>query len=204
MIDIFVLLDRIGNFKNQIKSRTNWPVYKTCFATLIACFLFNVPFYLAYCPISLTVMLNQTTVFTIWYGGNSDYFGKQLVGTIWLAFFLLVRDFGVMLTQLALSIMSIVLLKRYLEKKKTRFEALNTNQLSIKANNRVETAVSNHERASNLNLSHHAVNNNNVNSITVVGARFGNSVGISVSLRRATKEKISSADQKATVYYTIH
>jgi hypothetical protein len=200
MLDIFVLLDRIGNFNNRVKARINWPVYKTCLATIIACFLFNVPFYLAYCPISLTVMLNQTTAFTIWYGGNSDYFGKQLIGTIWLAFFLVVRDFGVMVAQLALNIVSIVLLKRYLEKKKTRFETATTQRPSIVNNNRVETAVSNHVRESHSNLTHSAVNQNNMSG---VGTGVGNSLRSSVTLRQVKKEKISSADQKATVIKKI-
>jgi hypothetical protein len=198
MIDIFILLDRIGNFNKRVQTWIKLPVYKTCVITFITCFLFNIPFFLNYCPASLTVMLNATTPFTIWYGAATPYFTQLLIGTVWMAFYLVVRDFGIMVAQLVLNLVSIVLLKRYLEKKKSQFQTASTVQPSVLPNNRVSAAVS-HTAGHSLNESNSnkmasVVNNNN--SVVATGDA---SVKSGVQKRRPKKEKISSADQKATV-----
>jgi hypothetical protein len=117
MIDIYILLDRIGNFNRRVKSWTSkWPVYRVCAITLIACSIFCIPFFLAYCSCSLTVKLNPSTQFTIWFGGVSEL-SQTLTMTVLLFFLLAVKEFAVLLVQIALNVVSIVLLKRFLMKK---------------------------------------------------------------------------------------
>jgi hypothetical protein len=129
-------------------------------------------------------MLNATTPFSIWYTGTTGYFGGQLVGAIWLAFFLVVRDFGIMVAQLAFNLYSIVLLKRYLEKKRA-------------LHNRVSPGTATVDAADGGGISMYtatAITRNN-DAVT----KRGEEEGTSRTVVGRRKEKISAADQKATV-----
>jgi hypothetical protein len=122
LIDIFILLDRIGNFNNRVKTWAKLPPVKTCTFSFIACIIFNLPFFIVYYPASKTVMLNATISFTIWYGGSRVSVDAQLEFVLFFIY-LVIRDFGHMIVQLAMNIASIVLLVQYLERKKSRLRA---------------------------------------------------------------------------------
>jgi hypothetical protein len=175
MIDIFILIDRIGRFNPRIKALVNWPVYKTCAVTFVAVFVFCLPLFAAYSSNKLTVMLNETTPFTIWYAGASPYFNVKLIGAIWLAVLLLVKDGLVMIVQLALNVASIILLKQFWRKK-----------IRFITNNRVTAAA-------------RTVTMREVNNTNAAGNRAsfaGSNLSSTISSRRVN---ISVADQKATV-----
>jgi hypothetical protein len=180
LIDIYILLDRIANFNNRVKAWINWPVYKTCIITFIACFLFNIPSFVSFSPWPVTVMLNSTSPFTIWLTGTSDYFGSNLIGKIWLGFFLAVRDFGVMAAQISLNLYSIVLLKQHLGKKR----ALHNSRVSP-GNESIQT------RSVMTQMNAVSIKRTEVN-------------GSSTTTNSRRKEKISAADQRATVRLYIY
>jgi hypothetical protein len=129
-------------------------------------------------------MLNATTPYSIWFTAPSGYFGQQLVGAIWLGFSLVVREFGIMMTQLALNICSIVLLKRYLEKKRAFHNRVSPGTGTVGT---VNGGVESLNTATLVTL-----NNDSV-------ARRGDEGDKSRTAVGRKKEKISAADQKTTV-----
>jgi hypothetical protein len=190
MIDIFTVLDRIGNFNRRVKTIFHYPMYRTCFITFIACSAFSVPLFLAYGPESQTVMLNSTSSLTIWYPGASPYFSMKLIGTVWLAIILAVKDFVTMVVQLVLNIISIILLKRYVEKK---IQLTSRNGLAS-SKNRVTpmTATTSTQEAN-------TANGSKTNSKVSAASRWK----VGLLKNKNTKPRVSSADQRATVSFLL-
>jgi hypothetical protein len=142
------------------------------------------PLFLAYAPFSVTVKLNATTPFTIWFASASPYFSKQLIGVVWIALIVLIKDLLVMILQLALNMVSIVLLKRHLGKK----IQLTATPMLININRVAAAAPVTYRAGNELNTAVFANNNNGVAS----------NEG-SVRERSSIFEQISASDRKATV-----
>jgi hypothetical protein len=186
MVDIFILLDRIGNFNKRVKElTTKWSVYRTCAITFVTCSIFCIPLFLAYCSCSITVKLSATTPFTIWFGGATEL-SKTLTMTILLFVILAVKELGVLLVQLGLNVVSIVLLKRYLMKKS---RLIASPVVAADINTKRDITAATHNDGGNRDLI--SVMNNTNNNATNVGGAASRIV--------LKKDPISSADQKATV-----
>jgi hypothetical protein len=112
-LDILILLDRIGTFRNYVTKWIKLSPYKTSLIAFICCLAIDFPYFFVYEPHSLTANLNATFVQTIWYVGNT-VFAKGEAGTIITFVMYAVRDILLLPVEIVLNILSVYLLKEYI------------------------------------------------------------------------------------------
>lgn len=117
VLDIVILVDRISNFKRKWRSLFVLDPYQMCAVCLLACLVFNIPIYLAFSPSSATSPIGPNETFTVWFVDVTP-FQMSKVGTILLFIVNFTRDLVTMLIEIVLNIISVVLLKNYLSKKR--------------------------------------------------------------------------------------
>jgi hypothetical protein len=117
VVDIIILLDRIGHFDKRIKTCIKLPPYLICIIAFFGCFLINFPYDILYEPGSITVNLNATVTFTLWTSLPTSFASSRLAAILVYVVASL-RDILVFVIQISLNLVSVFLLKRYLDKKK--------------------------------------------------------------------------------------
>jgi hypothetical protein len=118
-LGVIILLDRISFFNAHVKKFFQLSAYKISAIAFAACFLIDIPYYFVFVPDSETVRLSQTRTFTIWFSNTSPFavsaLGKALTFIVYG-----LRDFLVMIIEIAVNLVSVYMLKRYLNKKMKR------------------------------------------------------------------------------------
>jgi hypothetical protein len=117
VVDIIILLDRIGHFDKRIKPCIKLSPYWICIIAFLGCFLINFPYNILYEPGSITVNLNATITFTLWTSLPTSFASSRLA-TILVYVVAGLREILVFVIQISLNFVSVFLLKRYLNRKK--------------------------------------------------------------------------------------
>jgi hypothetical protein len=115
-IDVFILLDRIATFNSKVKKLLKYNAYKVCFVLFIFSIAIEIPDDMGNMPSSVTVQLNSTENFTVWFLNNTPFAASKLGKTILITIYIL-RDFGGLMTQIILNLVSMYFLKAHLNKK---------------------------------------------------------------------------------------
>jgi hypothetical protein len=162
VIDILITFDRIGTFKPIAVKWMKLTPYKMSLAAFICCLAIDFPFFFAFSPGSFTVYLNSTYAQTFRYSGLSS-FAYTEVGKVLILIIYIVRDFLLMVVEIALSIASVYLLKQYMVRRASMFSkrgsdaAVRASQM-VNVASTVTAATNDHARNGNssnadLNLS---------------------------------------------------
>ena len=123
VLDIYISLERMFYF---IPSLNNWIIKfkykKVCLILFVAVLVLNFPFFFINSPAFIDVQLNETETFRIWYFGLSS-FGMSKAGQITSFVTYSIRDVLTLLVEVVLNMLSVILLKRYIRKKKAVLNA---------------------------------------------------------------------------------
>jgi hypothetical protein len=110
MLDMVILLDRISTFKPNVKEWFRLSPYKTCLLCLIIVILVSGPYYFVNQVDSVTLRLNPTENFTVWFFRSSD-FASTTLGSVLMFLVYGIRDLGVMVMQIVLNTTSMYFFK---------------------------------------------------------------------------------------------
>ena len=116
ILDLIILIDRIALFKPKFKFDKFNP-YFICIIITIICTVINIPYFMLFTPVYFYAEFNNQTVTKFYYYGLSK-FGSSDIGKNFSYFLNGVRDAGTLLVEFILNIVSLILLKEYLNKKK--------------------------------------------------------------------------------------
>jgi hypothetical protein len=130
-IDVFILLDRIAVFNRTVKRYLKFNAYEVCFVLLIFSIAMEIPDDMGNMPSSVTVQLNSTENFTVWFLNNTPFAASKLGKTMLITIYIM-RDFGGLMAQIILNLVSIYFLKAHF-KKKINLMRRNTRVLSTVA-----------------------------------------------------------------------
>ena len=131
VLDVVILLDRIAIINKLVKIYLNkLSPTLICIVLFGLCTVIDFPYFFVFEPDSITEKLDANTTFTVWFA-NTTPFAKSQLGKILTFTIYAIRDFFVVIVQIALSILSTVLLKKYLNKKmKINSNSINFKQIS--------------------------------------------------------------------------
>lgn len=121
ILEVYCLADRVGNFESMARNYVNRiPAYKRSVFVFVLCSLVNMPYFFYYRP--TLEHFNRCrwpdgSNMTLWTIGLTD-FGHSNLGFGLVIFVYVIRDFGVVVLHLFFNIVSIVLVKKYLKRKK--------------------------------------------------------------------------------------
>jgi hypothetical protein len=113
ILEIVIILERITYFKIQLKKLFVISGPRVCLLSFLVCLIVDAPFYFIYIVDSRTFKLNLTATFTIWFTSTSDY-ASSLVGKVLLYICYALKDVGIVLIQIFLSLLWLCLFRGYL------------------------------------------------------------------------------------------
>jgi hypothetical protein len=199
LLTICILLDRIANFNRHVRSWMTVPYRYVCLIALIVTVVIDSPYFFVFAPTASTYKLNATANITFWYSGTTD-FAFSTIGTIITFVVYALRDVLVMGIEIALNIVSVLLLRAYLQKKLKLAASkpgvsnpTGPNQLAPTLTNQATTKIVMSTTAGDgvgdvAITSNPALNKNAVVAKAVIKAPAA-----------TTAEKVSSADRRAVI-----
>ena len=135
-LDVVILLERIAIFNKTVKIYLDkLSPTLVCIVLFALCTIIDFPYFFVFAPNLFTGKLDENTSITVWYSFTTPYAKSQL-GKILTFIIYAIRDFIVMIVQIALSIFSTVLLKKYLDKK---MKIINSNRTNFKQISKSDT-----------------------------------------------------------------
>ena len=116
-LDIFIILERLSYFvpKMVILKKYSWKC--TCIAIFSLCLVINFPFLFVFQPENYIVILDSYRLYQITSWDVAKW-GASSTGTTIVFIIYFVRDILTLISEIILNIISIVLLKRHLSKKR--------------------------------------------------------------------------------------
>jgi hypothetical protein len=117
VIDLFMLLDRIGIFKKEIKKYLKLSPYKVCGIAFVCVLVIEIPAFLVLTVSSESFKLNATVSYTVWFNHNSE-FANSVIGAVLIYVIDVIRDLLVGLVQILLNVALIIYFKQYMDKKR--------------------------------------------------------------------------------------
>lgn len=115
-LDIFISLERCSIFITQLKLLLKYRPMVMCLALFFASFLIHIPYYFVNSPSYFDAPLDANTYYRIWYFDLTE-FGKSSTGQIITYIIYFIKDVLCLIIELVLSILSIVLFKKYFKNK---------------------------------------------------------------------------------------
>ena len=135
-LDVVILLERIAIFNKTVKIYLDkLSPTLVCIVLFALCTIIDFPYFFVFAPNLFTGKLDENTSITVWFADITPLAKSQL-GRILTFSFYAIRDFINMIVQIALSIFSTVLLKKYLNKK---MKIINSNFSNFKQVSKSDT-----------------------------------------------------------------
>ena len=115
-MDVYISLERIFYFVPtlDIINRYSWKI--TCSILILASVVINSPYFFLFKPAYFEVPLSPTELLDVYYWGTSEFY-DSLIGKIFLFLIYFLRDVVTLTAELIINIITIVLLKRQINKK---------------------------------------------------------------------------------------
>jgi hypothetical protein len=144
LIDVLMLIDRIGIFNKEFKKLVKMSPYKMCTVVFVTVIVIDSPNYFIEMLESESFKLNATSSYKVWYYKISDFANSEL-GTVLNYLLIAVREVLITVAQIGLNLTSIYLFRKYLEKRRQLLHVEGTsmtrlNTMNASANQHVEQA----------------------------------------------------------------
>ena len=123
----FIIYDRISIYLPKLKIKIN--SYFICLLITIFCIVLNVPFFFIFKPYDLEYELNNQTIIKLYYYDVSP-FSRTPLGNILTLITISIRDIGTLIVEIFLNIVSVYLLIRYQNRKKSIAAIASSNKIN--------------------------------------------------------------------------
>ena len=137
ILDIVISLERVSHFLIKLKKLHAFNPYKVCTWLFLINILINLIYILVYEPGHSNVNLNLQTNYSIYYNTLSTY-GKTKIGQLNIAAIYILRDVVILFIVIILNVLSIILLNKYLKRRRI---FLNVNAENISLMNSINTRL---------------------------------------------------------------
>jgi hypothetical protein len=183
LLDIVILLDRIGNFNKSVKaSLTKLSPRQVGGLVVVLGILINVPYFIQYMPGKLVAPIGPNATFTVWFTQNTPM-AMNPVGAAFIFLCYGLRDVGIVIAEVFLNCVSIIYLKRFLNKKK-RITDHGHHNLSQNTGDQLNNSTSAADKSK---------------GTTTMALAVIKPVAAAAPKKRKDHDHVSVADQKATV-----